>query len=77
MLVDILPGTAQTDGIVGAEIFAALPEHAWFVNVGRGVTVDEDALLEALRSGAIAGAALDVFRTEPLPPDSRGGVRRT
>jgi len=70
VLVDILPGTAKTDGVVGAEVFAALPEHAWFVNVGRGVTVDEDALLEALSSGAIGGAALDVFRTEPLPAES-------
>lgn len=70
VLVDILPGSAQTDGVVGAEVFAAMAPHAWFVNVGRGVTVDEDALLEALRSGEIAGAALDVFRTEPLPADS-------
>ena len=70
VLVDILPGTAETDRAIGAEVFAALPEHAWFVNVGRGVTVDEDALDAALRSGAIAGAALDVFRTEPLPPSS-------
>lgn len=70
VLVDILPGSPQTDGIVGAAVFAALPAHAWFVNVGRGVTVDEDALVAALTTGEIAGAALDVFRTEPLPPES-------
>ncbi|WP_420112462.1 NAD(P)-dependent oxidoreductase [Pseudactinotalea sp.] len=70
VLVDILPGSPETDGAVGAEVFAALPEHAWFVNVGRGVTVDEAALDDALRAGSIAGAALDVFRTEPLPADS-------
>ena len=70
VLVDILPGRAETDGAIGADAFEALPEHAWFVNVGRGVTVDEDALEAALRSGSIAGAALDVFRTEPLPADS-------
>jgi len=70
VLVDILPGGAETDAVIGAEVFEALPAHAWFVNVGRGITVDEDALETALRSGSIAGAALDVFRTEPLPPSS-------
>ncbi|WP_156226128.1 NAD(P)-dependent oxidoreductase [Pseudactinotalea suaedae] len=70
VLVDILPGSAETDAAIGAEVFEALPAHAWFVNVGRGVTVDEEALEAALRSGSIAGAALDVFRTEPLPEDS-------
>lgn len=70
VLVDILPGTEQTDGVVDAAVLAALPAHAWFVNVGRGVTVDEDALVDALTSGSIGGAALDVFRIEPLPPDS-------
>lgn len=70
VLVDILPGGAETDRAVGAEVFDALPTHAWFVNVGRGVTVDEEALDAALRSRSIAGAALDVFRTEPLPADS-------
>ena len=70
VLVDILPGTEQTDGVVGAEVFAALPRHAWFVNGGRGGTVDEDALLSALHGGEIGGAALDVFRSEPLPADS-------
>jgi phosphoglycerate dehydrogenase-like enzyme len=70
VLVDILPGGEATDGVIDADVFAALPEHAWFVNVGRGVTVDEEALLAALRTGSIAGAALDVFRTEPLPSDS-------
>ncbi len=70
VLVDILPGSASTDGIVGDDVFGAMPSHAWFVNVGRGVTVDEDALLRAVSTGSIAGAALDVTRTEPLPSDS-------
>ena len=69
VLINILPATPSTEKIVDAEVFAALPEHAWFINVGRGATVDEDALLEALRQGTIAGAGLDVFRTEPLPAD--------
>ncbi|AWB89801.1 NAD(P)-dependent oxidoreductase [Salinibacterium hongtaonis] len=70
VLIDLLPATTETDGIIGADVFAQLPPHAWLVNVGRGSTVDEDALLTALRSGHIGGAALDVFRTEPLPTDS-------
>lgn len=70
VLIDILPGGRETDGVVDAGVLAALPPHAWFVNVGRGVTVDEDALVAALESGGIGGAALDVFRTEPLPASS-------
>src|SRR5699024_7377827 len=57
--VSILPGTAETASIVDAEILAALPAHAWFVNVGRGSVVDDRALLAALTGGTIAGAALD------------------
>lgn len=69
VLINILPATPSTERIVDAGILAALPEHAWFVNVGRGATVDESALLQALHQGVIAGAALDVFTTEPLPAD--------
>lgn len=69
-LVSILPGTPATAGIVGADVFAALPAHAWFVNVGRGSVVNDDELISALTSGAIAGAALDVFVEEPLPSSS-------
>jgi glyoxylate/hydroxypyruvate reductase A len=47
-----------------------LPSHAALVNVGRGTTIDETALVQALTAGRIAGAALDVFATEPLPADS-------
>ncbi len=61
------PLTEQTRGMIGAEELKAMPEHAVFMNIGRGPVVDESALVEALRSGAIAGAALDVFEEEPLP----------
>jgi phosphoglycerate dehydrogenase-like enzyme len=53
-----------------AKAFDAMRPTAHFLNVGRGATVDEDALIDAVRSGAIAGASLDVFVEEPLPPDS-------
>ena len=69
VLINILPATPSTEKIVDGDVFAALPEHAWFINVGRGATVDEVALLHALEQGAIGGAGLDVFRTEPLPAD--------
>lgn len=69
VLINILPATPATQGIVDAGVLAALPDHAWFINVGRGATVDEHALLQALQQGRIAGAGLDVFRTEPLPAD--------
>lgn len=70
VLIGILPATPATRRVLGADVFARLPEHAWVVNVGRGATLDERALLAAVRAGGIAGAALDVFETEPLPADS-------
>jgi phosphoglycerate dehydrogenase-like enzyme len=70
VLINILPATPDTEKIVAADVLARLPAHAWLINVGRGATVDEDALLTAVRSGRLGGAALDVFDAEPLPPDS-------
>ncbi|GIE35616.1 phosphoglycerate dehydrogenase [Actinoplanes italicus] len=70
VLINILPATPSTAGVLNAAILERLPAHAWVVNVGRGATLDEEALLTALRSGRLAGAALDVFDTEPLPPTS-------
>jgi phosphoglycerate dehydrogenase-like enzyme len=69
-VLDAMPLTPATSGVFDAAAFAAMPASAVFVNVGRGGTVDEPALIEALRSGAIAGAALDVFAQEPLPAES-------
>ena len=70
VVIMVLPATAETTGALGASLLAALPAHAWVINVGRGTTVDEDALLAALRAGSIAGAALDVTVSEPLPVSS-------
>jgi phosphoglycerate dehydrogenase-like enzyme len=61
------PATDGTRRLVGARELAAMREDAWLVNVARGTLVDTDALVEALRAGAIAGAALDVTDPEPLP----------
>lgn len=69
-VVDALPLTAATRHRFDAAAFAAMKTTARFLNVGRGETVDEPALVEALASGAIAGAALDVFEEEPLPETS-------
>jgi phosphoglycerate dehydrogenase-like enzyme len=70
LLIVILPATAATRHAVSADRLALLPAHAWVVNVGRGATLDEVALIEAVRAGRLGGAALDVFETEPLPPDA-------
>ncbi|KAI1075521.1 D-isomer specific 2-hydroxyacid dehydrogenase [Whalleya microplaca] len=70
-LVMILPGSESTKNALNAERLKLLPKHAWVVNVGRGTSVDEDALATALEKGEIGGAALDVFVKEPLPEDSR------
>jgi len=69
-VVLITPLTPETHGLFGAEQFSAMKSSARFIHLGRGELVDEDALLEALQGGQIAGAGLDVFCTEPLPPES-------
>ena len=69
-LVATLPQTAATDRLLDATALAKLPAHAYFINVGRSNVVDEEALIDALRYGRLAGAALDVFDEEPVPKDS-------
>lgn len=69
-IVLTLPGTAATERLIGADVFAAVKPGTILVNVGRGTVVDEAALLPALRDGRIGFAALDVFVTEPLPESS-------
>jgi phosphoglycerate dehydrogenase-like enzyme len=70
VLAMTLPLTPATKGILGARELALLPQGAFVVNIGRGGQIDEAALVEALRSGHLGGAGLDVFADEPLPPDS-------
>jgi D-2-hydroxyacid dehydrogenase (NADP+) len=67
-LVALVPLTPETRGIIGAKLLAAMKPSAYLINVARGGVVDEKALIEALETGTIAGAALDVFSQEPLPP---------
>jgi phosphoglycerate dehydrogenase-like enzyme len=69
-VVNILPDNASTRNYVNARRLACFKPGARFYNVGRGTTVDERALLEALRAGRIGEAYLDVFETEPLPADN-------
>jgi phosphoglycerate dehydrogenase-like enzyme len=69
-VVNILPDNASTRNYVNARRLACFKPGARFYNVGRGSTVDDGALLDALRSGRIGDAYLDVFETEPLPVDS-------
>jgi glyoxylate/hydroxypyruvate reductase len=68
-VVVVVPLTPRTRGLIDAGALAAMRSSAWLINIGRGAVVDEPALEEALRSGRIAGAVLDVFGTEPLPPE--------
>lgn len=70
-LVMILPGSESTANALNAERIKLLPNHAWIVNVGRGTSIDDDALISAIEKDELGGAALDVFKTEPLPSDSK------
>jgi phosphoglycerate dehydrogenase-like enzyme len=68
-LIIAAPLTEETRGLVSAGVIAELPSRARIVNVARGEIIDERAMLAALADRRIAGAILDVFETEPLPPD--------
>jgi phosphoglycerate dehydrogenase-like enzyme len=69
-LIALVPHTKETNNLIGASVFNAMKRSGVLINIARGGVVDEDALIDALRAGTIAGAGLDVFRTEPLPKDS-------
>jgi phosphoglycerate dehydrogenase-like enzyme len=65
----VVPNIPQTRKIVGAEVLSSMKRSAFLINIGRGEVVDEEALIHHLKSGRIAGAALDAFWAEPLPED--------
>ncbi len=69
-LVGVLPDTPETSRLLDAEALSHLKESAMLINVGRGNLVDDGALVQALEEKRLAGAVLDVFDNEPLPPDS-------
>lgn len=68
-IVNCLPLTEETRHVIDEARFRAMKPNAFYINIGRGGTTDTAALVEALRDGRIAGAGLDVFEQEPLPPD--------
>jgi phosphoglycerate dehydrogenase-like enzyme len=70
VVVNILPHTQETANLFGGAEFAAMKRTALYINVGRGATTDEEALIGALKNKTIAGALLDVTKKEPLPEDS-------
>lgn len=70
-LVLIVPHSAQTENLIDRQVIAAMKPTAYLINVARGGVLDEDALVRALQEKRIAGAALDVFRQQPLPEDHR------
>jgi phosphoglycerate dehydrogenase-like enzyme len=69
-LVLAAPHTPETENLICEKELAAMPRGSVLVNISRGIVVDEEALIASLKSGQIGFAALDVFRTEPLPSDS-------
>ena len=69
-VVVTIPASPSTKGVFDAEVMAAMKKSAYLINVGRGSVIDEEALIKALQTGQIAGAGLDVFVQEPLPPSS-------
>ncbi len=69
-VLDSVPHTAETRGLFGEEEFRSMKRGAFFMNVSRGASVKEEALISALKKGWIGGAGLDVFEKEPLPEGS-------
>jgi D-2-hydroxyacid dehydrogenase (NADP+) len=69
-VIVLAPYSKETDSLIDAAVLAAMKPSAILINLARGGLCDETALIDALRTKRIAGAGLDVFRTEPLPPDS-------
>ncbi|WP_426348360.1 NAD(P)-dependent oxidoreductase [Alloiococcus sp. CFN-8] len=69
-VVNVLPYTESTDRIINKEIFEAMKQEAYFINVARGKTVVEEELVKVLEQGRLKGAALDVFEKEPLPKEN-------
>ena len=69
VLILMAPLTAQTRNLIDAHALAQMPRGAWLINVARGALIDDQALLASLDAGHLAGATLDVFRTEPLPAE--------
>ncbi|BES63631.1 D-2-hydroxyacid dehydrogenase [Gottschalkiaceae bacterium SANA] len=69
-LVNLLPNTPATHHALNADSFVAMKNSAVLISIGRGKTVDEQALIKALQTGQISGLAADVFETEPLPVES-------
>ena len=65
-----VPLTMESRHLIDSSVLAAMPSHAWLINVSRGAVVDQAALIKTLREGRIGGAVLDVFEEEPLPADS-------
>ena len=69
-VINLLPLNKETNGVFTKDVFLAMKSSAFFINIGRGETVDEGALIAALQNDEIAGAGLDVFSAEPLTPKS-------
>ncbi|HEX8324879.1 MAG TPA: D-2-hydroxyacid dehydrogenase [Tepidisphaeraceae bacterium] len=69
IVINLLPASPSTRGLFGSAQFAKLPRDAIYINIGRGDTTDQPALLDALTGGRLAHAYLDVTTPEPLPPD--------
>jgi phosphoglycerate dehydrogenase-like enzyme len=67
ILVSAAPSTKETEAMFNDKVFRAMKKTAYFINLSRGALVDEDALVQALKEGRIAGAGLDPTRAEPLP----------